>query len=169
LLAGLLAVAGCSSSSSSQPSWAAKLGSGVTVTGPAKVSAGNGSPGAAVEGLISTVNAKQYKTECGYLQPSQQGNCTAEAAGLSTTNAPYSSNTGIGYVAIQGDEALVGTTGTYCSPGQKPECYTNSDPAAIFSSGKSFSSLWNDANGTATGNVYSLAPCIQVNGKWYIN
>ena len=168
-LAGLLATAGCSSGSgSSQPSWAAGLGSGVTVTGPASVSPGNGSPGAAVQGLITALNAKKYSDECGYLQPSSQDNCKAESGQLSTSNAPYATNTGIGYVAVHGSQALVGTTGTYCSPGSSPECYTNSDPAAVFSSGKSFSTLWTEANQNSNTNSYTLAPCVEVNGKWYI-
>ena len=168
-LVGLLAAAGCSSGSSgSQPSWASKLGSGVTVTGPAKVTPSNDSPAAAVSGLITAFTTKQYAAECGFLQPSAQTNCSTAVGQMNSSNAPYASNTGIGYVAVHGSQALVGTTGTFCSPGQKPECYTNNDPAAIFSSGKSFSDLWNQANQNSNQNAYTLAPCIEINGKWYI-
>ena len=55
-------------------------------------------------------------------------------------------------------------TGTFCAAGT---CSTNSDPAALFSSGKTFSALWSSAN-TQNQGVYSLAACIKVGGKWYI-
>jgi hypothetical protein len=189
-LAGLLAVAGCSSSSSSspqtspstaasqaqstqaaaQPSWAAGLGSGVTVTGPASVAAGNDSPGAAVQGVLAAVNAKNYAGECAFLLPSAQSSCASGASELSPTDAPSVKAPAVGYVAIKGSQALVGTTGTYCTPGATPQCFTNNDPAAIFSGGKSFSTLWTEANnGGSDQNVYTLAPCVQVNGKWYVN
>lgn len=191
-LAGLLAVAGCSSSSSSspqtapsttasqaqstqasaaaQPSWAAGLGSGVTVTGPATVAAGNDSPDAAVQGVLAAVNAKNYPGECAFLLPSAQSSCASGASELSPTDAPSVKTAAIGYVAIKGSQALVGTTGTYCTPGETPACFTNNDPAAIFSGGKSFSTLWTEANNSSSDqNVYTLAPCVEVNGKWYVN
>ena len=168
-LAGLL-TAGCGSSpQTSQPPWAPALGAGVTVAAPAQVAPGNDSPGAAVEGLISAVGAKRYTAECAYLEPSAQAACTSGAAQLSSGSAPYTKDAAIGYVAIHGDEALVGTTGTFCSPGQTPECFTNHDPAAIFSSGKSFSALWAEANNTGSQNVYILVPCVKVGGKWYLH
>jgi hypothetical protein len=168
-LVGLLAAAGCGAGSSgSQPSWAGQLGSGVTVSGPAKVAPGNGSPAAAVSGLITAFTTKQYSAECAFLEPSNQANCATAVGQMNSSNAPYASNTGIGYVAVHGSQALVGTTGTFCSPGQTPECYTNSDPAAIFSSGKSFSDLWAEANQNSSQNAYTLAPCVEISGKWYI-
>lgn len=169
-LAGLLAIAGCGSSSgsSSPPSWAAALGSGVTVTAPAQASPGDGSPGAAVAGVFAAVGAKHYTAECTYLEPSVQSECKSGAAQLTSSNAPNLKNAAIGYTAIHGNEALVGTTGTFCVPGETPQCYTNNDPAAIFSSGKPFSTLWTDANKTSNANAYSLAPCIKISGKWYL-
>ena len=191
-LAGLLAVAGCSSSSSSspqtaqstaasqaqsaqasqsaQPSWAAGLGTGGTVTGPATVAPGNDSPGAAVQGVLAAVSAKNYAGECAFLLPSAQSSCASGATELSPTDAPSVKTPAVGYVAIKGSQALVGTTGTYCTPGETPQCFTNNDPAAIFSGGKSFSTLWTEANNsTSDQNVYTLAPCVEVNGKWYVN
>ncbi len=166
-VAGLLAAAGCGSSP--LPSWASALGAGVTVAAPAQVAPGNGSPGAAVAGLLAAAGAKRYTAECAYVEPSAQATCTSGAAQLSPGSAPYIKNAAIGYVAIHGDEALVGTTGTFCSPGQTPECYTNDDPAAIFSSRKSFGALWAEANNTGSQNVYILAPCVKVGGKWYLH
>lgn len=169
-VAGLLAAAGCGSSpQTSLPPWASALGAGVTVAAPAQVAPGNGSPGAAVEGLLAAVAAKRYTVECAYVEPSAQATCTSGAAQLSSGGAPYAKNAAIGYVAIHGDEALADTTGTFCSPGQTPECYTNDDPAAIFSSRKSFGTLWAEANNTASQNGYMLAPCVKVGGKWYLH
>jgi hypothetical protein len=167
-LAGLLAAAGCSSSST-PPAWASALGSGVTVDAPAQVSAGTGSPGAAVQGVFDAISSKKYVQECSYLEPSAQAGCRSGAGALNSSNAPSFKNSGIGYVAIDGDKALVGTTGTYCVPDETPKCFTNSDPAAIFSTKKSFSTLWTQANQSSSANVYTLAPCIEVAGKWYLN
>ena len=66
--------------------------------------------------------------------------------------------------------ALVGATGTFCVPNANPECYTNSDPAAIFSTQKSFSSLWTATNSSSSSsqNAYSLVPCVEVSGPWYV-
>ena len=165
-LAGLLAV-GCSSSSAPPP-WAPALGSGVTVDAPAQVSPGTGSPAETIDGVFAAIGARQYKQECDYVEPDAQADCKSGAAALNSTNAPSLKNAGIGYVAIDGDKALVGTTGTFCVPDQTPKCYTNSDPAAIFSTKKSFGTLWTQANQSSSSNVYSLAPCIQIAGHWYL-
>jgi len=73
-------------------------------------------------------------------------------------------NFGVGYTAVKGDEALAGTTGTFCNSGS---CFTNTDPAALFTSGKPFDTRWSDAN-NAGSNSYALAACTEIGGKWYI-
>jgi hypothetical protein len=171
-LAGLLlAAAGCSSSS--PPPWAAALGTGVTIAGPATVAAGNGSPGAVLQGLNAALTDKRYLTECPYLEPGAQALCRKDFASASGGGGEYAKNTGIGYVAIDGDKALVGTTGTYCIPLLKPTCVTNNDPAAIFETNKEpFGTLWAEQNklsNNLTANVYTLAPCVEIGGKWYLN
>jgi hypothetical protein len=170
-LTGLLAAVGCSSSS--PPAWASALGSGVTIVAPATVSPGHDSPGAVIQGVFAAVAAKRYTDECAYIQPSAQAECKDAAASFDPTNAPDFKNTGIGYVAIDGDKALVGTTGTYCVPSMKPECYTNNDPAAIFSSNKTaFGQFWteqSEASNNSSTNAYSLAPCVKIGGSWYIS
>jgi hypothetical protein len=165
-LAGLLA-AGCGSSTA-PPSWASALGSGVTVDAPAQVSPGTGSPGEVIQGVFAAIGSKQYKQECDYVEPSAQAACKTGAAALNSSNAPSLKNAAIGYVAIDGNKALVGTTGTFCVPDNTPKCSTNNDPAAIFSTKKSFGTLWTRANQSNSQNVYSLATCIQVSGHWYL-
>jgi hypothetical protein len=197
--AALLALAGCSSGSSSSsaaggatgtapsataspsssaPAWASALGSGVTVVAPETVAPGSDSPGAAMAGFINVINTKKYTDACSYLPPSAQSQCRAELGSVSSSllasNMPFAKNAGLGYVAIDGTQALVGTTGEYCSPGQSPECFTNNSPAAILDSGKSFSALWKTAvaetSSNSTGpNVYTLFPCEEVGGKWYLD
>jgi hypothetical protein len=49
-----------------------------------------------------------------------------------------------------------------------PKCFTNNDPAAIFSTKKSFGTLWTQANQSNSENVYSLATCIEISGHWYL-
>jgi hypothetical protein len=167
-LVGLLAATGCSSSSA--PSWASVLGPGVTVQAPAKVAPGYGSPGAVIEGVLSALVAEHDAAECAYAEPSRQAACKSAFSSMPRGTAGSFDNASIGYVAIDGDVALVGSTGTSCSPLAKPECYTNNNPAAIFSSNKkSFSGLWTEENSSgSSANVYMLAPCIKVNGKWYL-
>jgi hypothetical protein len=190
--AALFALAGCSSGSSSSsaatgatpsataspssstPSWASALGSGVTVVAPETVAPGNDSPGAVMTGVVDALNAKKYTALCSYVPPSEQSKCKTELGGLSASALagamPFAKNAGLGYVAIDGTEALVGSTGEYCTPGQSTECYTNNDPAAILNSGKPFSALWKTAVAAAnsnSSNVYELNPCVEVGGKWY--
>ncbi len=91
-------------------------------------------------------------------------------AGLPASDAPTVGNFVLGYVAVAGDEALVGSTGTFCTPHQTPACVSNDDPAAIFSEAKSFTELWAESVAAAesTTNSYSLIPCVKVDGAWYI-
>lgn len=166
LLACGLAAAGCSSNSA--PPWASALGSGVTVTAPAQVSPGHGSPGAAIAGVFAAISSKNYAAECNYVEPDKQAACKTGVASITSSTAPSFQNADIGYVATDGDKALVGTTGKFCIPDQTPECYTNNDPAAIFSSKKPFSTLWTDANKAGSTNAYSLAPCTKIGGQWYL-
>ncbi len=163
-----LAVTGCGSSGSgtAAPSWAKTLGSGVTIDAPASVSPGQDSPGAVATGLIDAISAGSTAKECPYLQPSEAKDCRSAPKTVPASQRSTVKNFKLGYVAIHGSQALVGTQGTFCSPDSKPKCFTNSDPAAIFSGGKSFSAQWKAANNTE-GNVYSLLPCVKSGGKWY--
>lgn len=155
------------------PSWAAGLGSGVTVYGPGSAAPGNGSPGAVVTGLIKAELAGDYVGTCSYIAPTDQSQCkTGMAAEASASPSAMASSIGtvtnfaVGYVAVHGDQALVGTTGKFCGNGS---CYTNTNPAALLSSGKSFSALWSAAVGSeSTASAYALAPVTEVGGKWYI-
>ena len=76
----------------------------------------------------------------------------------------------LGYVAVDGDRALVGFTGTVCQPGQHPECVTNRDPAAIFSTAKPFATLWTESIASANSPIlsYALTPCMRISGRWYL-
>jgi hypothetical protein len=169
LAAGLLALTGCGSSGS-QPSWANALGTSVTVDAPASASPGHGSPGAAVQGFLAAIEAKNWAALCGYVEPAVHAQCTQLSAygPAASRYFPSLENIGLGYTAIDGNRALVGTTGTFCAPpASSSTCHTNKDPAAIFSSGKAFSALWTESvNGSA--NAYSLATCVKAGGNWYV-
>lgn len=186
LLAGgviaVLAVAGCGSGSPSSPaaattsspaataaplpSWASALGGGVTVVAPRPASPGYGSPGAVVQGFVAAISSKHYADSCVYGEPGAQATCRSETSRLAAGQLPYDSNFALGYVVIDGNKAAVGMTGTFCSPGQSPECFTNDDPSAVFSTAKSFGALW--ANAITPSSRYSLTPCVEIDGKWYI-
>jgi hypothetical protein len=167
-LAVLLVVSGCSSGS--QPSWASALGSGVTVVAPAQTAPGNGSPDAVIEALFAALRAQRYGSVCAYVQPAVQALCRTGMARETPATAPTIKNAALGYAAIDGDEALVGTTGTICAHPQQPVCNSNSNPAAILSGGKPFGALWSEqVRPGAANDVYMLAPCVKVGGRWYLD
>jgi hypothetical protein len=169
-LGAVLAATGCSSGGSSQPSWASSLGSNVTIIAPGTASPGNGSPPAVMEGVVKAITVGPITDFCNYEQPSELSSCKSTFGQVTkaevASQLPTFKNFGLGYTAIDGTKALIGTTGTICVPNQKPSCYSNNDPAAIFDSGKPFATLWSESVASKT-NVYSLSPLIEVNGKWY--
>jgi hypothetical protein len=160
--------AGSGSAAGASPSWAKSLGSGVIVTSPGASAAG--SPGAVLTSAIAAIEAGSYAKICYYLQPSQQSKCSAELgsaqASAIATAMPTVKNLTVSYTATDGTMALVGMTGTICSPDQKPSCVTNNDPAAIFDNGKTFRELWTETV-ASTSEAYSLTPMIKLGGKWY--
>jgi hypothetical protein len=133
---------------------------------------GHSWPGQAVEGDLTELKAKNLAATCTYMDPRTLATCTSKASQVPASSygeLPYATNTAIGYTVIDGAEALVGTTGTYCTPGQTPECFTNTSPAAIFSAGgKTFSQLWSEATSGGSATIYALTPADLVNGKWYV-
>jgi hypothetical protein len=153
------------------PAWSRGLGAGVTVVAPAAALEGHGSPGAAVQGEVNAMNRGKAVEMCPFMSPSLQAECRARLAGRPAADDQSFKGFALGYVAIDGDRALVGSTGAFCVPNQKPECLANSDPAAILSGGKPFAVLWAQAlagDNSATATGYALATCIKVGNSWYI-
>jgi hypothetical protein len=153
--------------SSTAPSWAAALGPGVTVIPPGTPTPGHSSPGAAVSGVLRALTDKSTAEYCGYAEPSTQAQCNSELSQLSASEFPSAKSAAVGYIAVEGDKAVAGLTGTLCLSGQT-ECTTNTDPAEIFTTLHTFSALWQNA-ATASGSKYSLTPLVKVNGNWYIS
>lgn len=155
-------------SAAASPSWAKSLGSGVRVTPPGAPAAG--SPGAVLTSVIADIESRRYAKICDELQPSQQSKCESEFAAAQpsaiATVMPTFKHLTVSYTATDGTRALVGLTGTICSPQQTPSCVTNKDPAALFDSGKTFASLWAESV-SSSSDAYSLTPMIEINGKWY--
>lgn len=190
--AALVALTGCSASSSSSsvaggstasaapspsnsaPAWAAALGPGVTVVAPASPAPGNDSPGATMAGFVNSLGAHKFTGMCSYVPPASQSKCRTLFSSVNMSQIaaqmPTFKSFGVGYVAIDGTKALVGETGKVCDSAAH-KCYSNSDPAAIFSSGKPFSSLWKTAvaetSSSSDSSAYSLSPCVEIGGKWY--
>lgn len=138
---------------------------------PAPASPGNGSPAEPVQGVFTALAAKQFAKVCDYYAPDVRSQCQADLTnGAPASQMPSATNTAIGYVAVDGTQALVGTTGTFCALDRTPRCYTNTNPAAIFSSGRPFAELWKATAAVSSGpNAYALAACVEVGGKWYIS
>lgn len=149
-----------------QPSWAAALGPAVTVVPPRQTAPGHGSPGAAVTGFISAVNSGHYAKACAYAAPASQAGCRSQAGQTPARDIPSVKGFALGYIAIDGGRAAAGMTGTYCDPAVSATCSANANPAAVFSTAKSFSALWGNAN-TPSATRYTLTPCVKVDGKWY--
>jgi hypothetical protein len=163
--------AAAASSAGARPAWARGLGAGVTVIGPATTPPGHDTPGAALQGEVNAANMGKVVGACPYFPPSTQAECHTKLAGVPAADDPTFKGFALGYMAIRGDQALVGATATTCVPGQKPACSTNNDPAAIFSTAKPFAALWAEAvadEGSATFTGYSLATCVKVGNSWYV-
>lgn len=152
--------------SSSPRGWQQALGNDVTVTMPATPAPGLGSPGAAVIGQDKAT----LLAGCAYNEPSFQAECRTLVKEHPNPSPQTMTGIRLGYVAVDGNLALVGVTATICQPGQHPECISNRDPAAIFSTAKTFTALWTEAVGSVNSPVlsYALTPCIRVNGRWYV-
>jgi hypothetical protein len=195
LLAGgtavVLALSACGSDGNgggvvAHPPWENGLGPGVTVLAPGSFPAGNGSPGAAVTGMVTGLESSDLTTMCAYFQPMAASSCR-QVLGMATSAAmaslmpslageiPHIVNFSVGYTAIDGSEALTVVLGTTCAPNgtgasapaASPSCTTSSDPAAGLDSGKSFAVLWSAANSSTASS--SLAPLVELNGKWYVD
>ncbi len=137
------------------------------VTAPAAAAPGYDSPEAAVQGEEA---ATTPATGCSYYPPSDQASCLQLVAEIPAGSGGTVQNFALGYVAVDGSKALVGSTGTSCSPNATPTCSSNTDPAAIFSEAEPFSVLWAEsvAASLSTTNSYQLIPCVEVGGNWYI-
>jgi hypothetical protein len=153
------------------PPWAKHLGTSVTILGPTKATVGNGSAAEAFAGDTEALAKGDILLGCQYIEPSLQRVCRKANSGT-TSSVPYTETIkhfAIGYVAVEGTKALVGYTGTFCISDEKPRCMTNSNPAAILSSPKSFTELWSQsvADESVDANRYALGPCVEIGGKWY--
>jgi hypothetical protein len=169
-LACLAAVASCTSNGG-QPSWAGSLGSGVTVESPGSTVAGNVSLEGVLIGVATAFSTGHYSDMCRYAEPSQRSGCTSAWSGspgldVDLADFPTFKNLKPGYIAIDGDKALIGFTGTVCVLKLSPSCFTNKDPAAILDSGKSFSALWMQSL-MWYGDGYYPSPAVNINGNWY--
>jgi hypothetical protein len=126
-----------------------------------------------VTAYIAVLDGSKVSEFCQFVEPAVQTACHHALAGVTSTDGATISHFRLGYVAIDGSKALVGLTGTNCAPSDKPRCDTNTDPAALFSARRSFATLYTEAlasqNPNTTANTYSLAPCVEVGSKWYIN
>jgi hypothetical protein len=156
--------------SNTQPAWVNSLGPGVTVTGSGSATAGDGSPAGVILTVVKDEQSGHLDDMCSSTQPSQQATCKSQLGSVPVAEIkaymPTYKNLVTTYTAIDGNKALVGSTGSVCFPTGTPKCITNTNPAAVFDSGKSFAALWNEA-ANSKNDSYALADLIKVNGTWY--
>jgi hypothetical protein len=162
------------SPTNTQPAWVKSLGPGVTVIDSGSATAGDGSPAGTFLTEVKDLQSGHFVQMCSAIEPSQQAGCKSEMGSVSAavlkSEMPVFKNIVIPYTAVDGDKALIGSTGSVCAANVTPsKCSTNTDPAAIFDSGKSFASLWKESvnSGTSNSDAYALNPLIKINGVWY--
>jgi hypothetical protein len=153
-----------------RPAWARGLGPGVVLSVGRPTRAGHASPAAAVTGDALEAGNGALRAACAYLEPAVQAACRASVAGEGRSDGPTVADFGLGWVAVDGSRALVGTTGTFCLPDESPACFTNHRRDAVFRSGRRFAVLYRRAVAAeySSANVYSLIPCERVAGRWYV-
>jgi hypothetical protein len=118
---------------------------------------------------MDALGSDQLAQQCEYVEPSAQAACKSSVAGQ--TDPGVSVKVSLGFIATKGNEALVGTVGQDCEPNQSPVCVTNDDPAAVFVDGQSFDAQYvaAEAAESSSTHAYSLVPCIEEGGRWYID
>lgn len=163
------------SGTSTLPSWAAGLGPGVTLQDPVKDPAAN-TPQATVKAYVAALTSgANPSSACAYLIPESQSSCESaiSKAAQQGEDITYSYRSfEIGYTAIHGTQALVGSTYTqFCVQTTTQSCAPNiTDPKTVFESGVSFSALWTTTQqGTSGSSAFSPVPCVVLNGKWYVD
>jgi hypothetical protein len=101
--------------SSAQPSWVKSLGAGVTVTGSSRATAGDGSPAGVFLAGVKDIESGHFADICSISEPSQQAACKSQFGSLPAAeikaDLPTYKNLATTYTAIDGDKALVGSTG----------------------------------------------------------
>ncbi|HXC85284.1 MAG TPA: hypothetical protein VNV62_25870 [Trebonia sp.] len=131
-----------------------------------------GSPQGVVTAYVRTLDSRDFTGACAYTVPADQAACKAEIAENGSQHAMPPDDTyngfSVGYTLIDGRQALVGATGQLCVLTQAQTCVSNSDPAAVLDSGKSFAALWTQAMDALSG-AYSPIPCVRVSGTWYLD
>ena len=125
------------------------------------------SPSSAATKWSSSYTKGHAGTVCSAVLSSERAGCLLFEKGF----ALATKNFGIGSVQIEGNRALVVTTGTYCTTTSSGKgCVSNADSNLGFDSGHSFTTLWTDVT-SLKGNARFWAfivPTQKESGKWYV-
>jgi hypothetical protein len=137
-------------------------------SGSSNLSAGNGSPKAAVDGYVSGLLSDSAVGFCSYLEPSQQSKCNEFA---SEFHVHATGTWAFGNESVQGDEALVVVTGDLCltataSSTTETDCDGNNDPNKGLPTG---SVSFADAYSTALNGSNADITCVEINGSWWVD
>jgi hypothetical protein len=147
----------------------------VTLDAPTKNPAA-GSPQATVKAYVAALTSgANPASACAYLIPVSQSSCQSSIskAAQQGEDITYSYRSfGLGYTAIDGTQALVGSTYTqFCVQAASRSCAPDiTDPKTVFESGPSFAALWTQTQqGNSGTSSFSPVPCVVLNGKWYVD
>lgn len=154
LVIGLVGCSGAATSGSGQSS--------PSTGGTASIVPGHSTPADAVEGVIQAELSGNLPQACSYIVPAKRTVCLNSLNGQTTAPTGQVSVAG---VVTSGNEALVEVTGHDCVNGT--QCQTNTDPKVGMPNGSvTFAQAYNKA---VTTGSFSPVPCIEINGKWYVN
>jgi hypothetical protein len=133
-----------------------------TAGGTASIVPGHATPADAVEGVIQAELSGNLPQACSYIVPSKRTVCLNSLNGQTTAPAGQVS---VVNVVTSGNQALVAVTGHDCVNGT--QCQSNTDPTVGMPNGSvTFAQAYNEA---VTTGSFSPVPCIEINGKWYVN
>jgi hypothetical protein len=137
--------------------------SGHASSGTASFTPGHATPEDAVQGFINADFSGNTAVACSYFEPAVQSVCRK-----AQIPKPSGHLLVVGGVT-SGTQALVEITGNVCQAAN--QCQTNTDPTTGMPYGSvSFSQAYSTAlAGVTGGGGLSPVPCIEVNGKWYVN
>ena len=163
-----LALAGCSSSSTSAttttaaaPATTSTTTTSTTAAAPAATT-GGATPQDVATAFIAALQTPDPSTFCAtYAVSDQVSSCKSDLSQAGAT----AKGLAVGNVQIEGNQAVVNITGTFC---QGAQCASNSDPNAAMSDGTSFSDAFATANDPNSANASPFsAAAVLVNGRWY--
>lgn len=115
-------------------------------------------------GVVADLQSGNIAEICTLASTTEQPRCNSALDSPSTISITYK-NLVVSTVKVNGDRALVVTTGRMClGTGQ---CVSNSDFNAVMGSERTFNEKYANALGSSVSNPF-IIPLVREDGKWYV-